>query len=171
MSDLSDFKRGPQNYSQYGVNAMGEVINFQTEKLVKPILRNKGTYLTVQLRSDVDRRYKIFSVAKLVAEAFVECPSEVFNSVIRHNGDPTDCRAENLSWRPRWFAATYNKQQAMKSKMRHFPIRCVQTGRLYTGMWEVAVTHGLLLESIADSLTDGRAVFPQWYKFEFYHRK
>jgi hypothetical protein len=92
----------------YSVSNMGRVRNDETGRIMA-LSRNQ--YGIVNVGLVLGRKQYKRSVALLVADAFLPTwESEVFTSPIHLNGDRSDCRAENLMWRPRWFAAKYHRQ-------------------------------------------------------------
>src|SRR5690348_13611375 len=95
-------------FPAYSVSNMGRVRNDDTGRIMA-MSRNQFGIVNVGLV--VGRKQYKRSVALLVAEAFLPTwESEVFTSPIHLNGDREDCRAENLMWRPRWFAIKYHRQ-------------------------------------------------------------
>ena len=55
-------------------------------------------YIKIQLKRNGER--KVTKACRIIAEAFIPNP-EGFSSVVHLNGNRSDCRVENLAWRPR----------------------------------------------------------------------
>ncbi len=78
------------DHPRYGVNALGEVINFKTGRILKVDNSAKG-YGRVQL--DGAKYY----IHKLVASVFVDNPKG-WKYVIHKDGNPANNIYTNLSW-------------------------------------------------------------------------
>lgn len=99
-------------------------------------------------------------VAKLVAETFVpNTKGEFFNTVIHLDGDLNNCRADNLAWRPRWFAQKFTRQFKL-ALIRVGPIQDLETGLSYPDAWAPVHKFGLLYMEVFLSTQNGTRVFP-----------
>lgn len=103
-----------------------------------------------------------FSVRVLVAEAFVEPPDDLSDTVIIKNNDRADLRSENLAWRPRWFAWQYSRQfkKDQPDYYHNVPIINTRTGAKYTCIVNCAVSEGLLFDDIWRSANLGDRIYP-----------
>lgn len=107
------------------------------------------------------------SVAVLVANTFVPKPDDdMFNTPINLDGDRTNNRADNLMWRPRWFAIAYHKQFNHPHQGFIVPIRDVDTGEEFPTSWEAAIKFGLLDVKILVSVVNETSLFPTRQRFE-----
>jgi hypothetical protein len=109
------------------------------------------------------------SVSGLVAQAFLDDPvREDFNTPIHLDGDRKNCRADNLEWRPRWFAVNYHKERLNPP----FPkwtrdIRLMDTLEIFDNPSQAAVKYGLLERDIHKAIVQGLTVFPFNYEFQY----
>lgn len=105
--------RSPEDFPSYGVNILGEVRNLETDRIISPRPTRgnpKGSSAQITL-TNWDHRPKTMSLARLVAEMWLPEPAlPHYDTPINLNGDRFDCRAENLMWRPRWYAIQYHQQ-------------------------------------------------------------
>lgn len=105
-------------------------------------------------------------VALLVARAFIPQPSELFDTPINLNGDRSDCRAENLMWRPRWFAIAYHKQFKEPYEFRlDGAIYDTKTSEISNSSLEAAMRYGLLEQDIVLSIANRTYVWPTYQVF------
>lgn len=108
------------------------------------------------------------SVKVLVAENFVPGQDEVFDTPIHLDGNRRNNRADNLAWRPRWFAWEYARQFSnVTDKERIGPIRDLDNDERYFDVLECATLNGLLFKDIRQGITMQEAVFPTFQRFEF----
>jgi hypothetical protein len=107
------------------------------------------------------------SVALLVATSFVIGRDEIFDTPIHLDGDPQNNHADNLVWRPRWFAWKYTRQFSDDKHQHRGPLLDITTGVWYLTMLEAATTHGLLMDDIWKSVIHKQKVFPTWQIFSF----
>jgi hypothetical protein len=91
---------------------------------------------------------------------------EEFDHVIQLDGDRSNCRADNLMWRPRWFAIRYHRQWRTPHPYRVAdPIYDVATELVYDGTAGVAITFGLLEKEILFSILNRTYVWPTYQQF------
>lgn len=103
----------------------------------------------------------------MVAKAFIEKPYPQFDTPINLNGDRTDCRVENLAWRPRWFAIKYNQQFLTEhAPMITNKIRNTKTGVISQNSWECSIRYGLLELDLYVSIYNRTYVWPLYVQFE-----
>jgi hypothetical protein len=114
-----------------------------------------------------DGRQVTRAVAKLVGEAFVPNPrAEFYTTPIHLNGDVSDCRSENLAWRPRWFAMKFTSQ--FKSPYpQSRPIRNKKTGEVFQDLWELVIRDGLLYLDVYIATANLTYVWPTMESFEW----
>lgn len=146
------------DFPSYEVSNMGNVMNVVREKLVKPQINPQGV-LYVPLYHN--RRKTTRAVRALVANAFVEGKTRSFDTPINRDGDKHNNRADNLVWRPRWFAVTFSRQFGKDyPHADKGPVFDVATGLEYESVYEVATTFGLLMKDVYRSSYSETAVFP-----------
>lgn len=145
-----------KEFPDYGVNYHGDVLNFVTNRF---LLHHVGTggHIYVSLR-DQDGSRKVRALGRLVAEAYLPEPDmENQNTVIHLDYDYVNNSADNLVWRPRWFAIQYHKQ----AKLDSYPyidreFIDVDSGRIYDNSHMFCIEHGALDLDVATALANDR---------------
>ena len=151
-------------FDGYSVSSMGRVRNDKTGRILETNLNQYDT-LFVGLMRDGTQHHR--GVAKMVAQAFIPLPYSTFDTPINLNGDRTDCRVENLAWRPRWFAIKYNQQFRDRYEFG-FPnrVRNEKTGEVFENSWECAIKNGLLERDLVLSIFNSTYVWPLYVTFK-----
>lgn len=146
-----------EEFPDYAVSDLGDIHNIKTgmprrtstnqQGIVKISLYKNGNELITR------------SVAVMVAEAFCDGQSDLYNTPIHLDGDRENCRADNLMWRPRWFAVNYHRQfhipEFHNSDVHFYD---VDTGREYRSVKECCVELGLYYNDVYRSFVHGRQV-------------
>src|ERR1700744_3853045 len=109
------FQRSPD----YEVSRDGEVRNKKTKKVLVPSDNGFGI-LKVNLIIEGER--VTVAVARLIAEAFLPEPNDG-DVIFYKDGNSHNVCAENLQWRPRWFAQEWARQQKAEKPLRNRKIR------------------------------------------------
>jgi len=148
----------PGFQERYVVSNLGRVMNVRSERLIKPQLTPQGiTY--VPLYSDTGHETR--SIKVLVARAFVEGETNIFDTPINVDGIKSNNAASNLMWRPRWFAVKYSRQFLTKSdKEDEGPVYEDAAELRFETVREVALTYGLLFRDVYRSTYSETPVFP-----------
>lgn len=147
-----------EDFPNYEVTNYGRIFNLRTgrEMILSPLLNGE---LTVGMTRD-HWQYRR-SVKRLVAQVFVPGESEFFNTPILLDGDRNNVRADNLVWRPRWFACEYARQFTDQPEWYFYgPILDTTNHIEYPHVFAAAVENGLLCTDIRKAITTGRPVFP-----------
>jgi len=153
-----------EEFPDYAVSNYGYVMNLNTGKTLSRSPVQYGM-LTVALMHD-GQQYRR-SIATLVATHFIEAPPrEDFNTPIHLDGDRANCRADNLAWRPRWFAVNYH----MERRHPQFTdwkadFRLNETWEVFDNLSVPAMKYGLLEREIHKSIVEGKQTFPQGFTF------
>lgn len=116
----------------------------------------------------IDKASRPYLVRRLVAEAFCAKLAPTHDTVVHLDGQKDNCDAENLAWRPRWFAWKYSRQ--FKDPVRShwmYPIRVMQTGEEFGSLIEAGMHFGMLWADIHLSAIEGKVTFPYGYVFEW----
>lgn len=155
-------------FPDYLISNYGQVTKLDGQRMTKtPVQYNVAT---VGLRLPGDPKTHRRSVSRLVAEAFLpDPPREDFNTPIHLDGDRSNTRADNLMWRPLWFAVMYHKE-AKNTRFPNWraPIKLVETGETFKDIHELKRTYGLLEMAIHNNLIDpGEYVFPTGHHFVY----
>lgn len=154
------------DFPDYMIGDQGNVFNKRLNRTMATSLTKWGTVKISLINREGNRR--TMGVIYLVAEAFVEKPnmSEYNTSVCDHvivkNGDPTNISAENLAWRPRWFAWKYVAQfrKEWPSHYHNLAVINRKTGRIYRNIIEAGIDDGVLFHDIWRSTYSGAFIFP-----------
>jgi hypothetical protein len=143
-------------YPGYSASNEGRVRNDRRD-LVLAIIRAEGRRSYVALSIGGARITR--SLSLIICEAFVDNPNpERFNTPIHLDGDLSNCRADNLAWRPRWFANRHTEQ---------FSLNLEGTGVVYESAWSVVFNHGVLFNDVILSIVNKTWVFPLMQCFEW----
>ena len=149
------------NYIHYD----GSIYNRDMDRTVKASLNNRGI-LKVNLRRH-DGSYATRSVAKLMADAFLEDNDRWANSIIHLDGDKTNVDISNLARRPRWFAVEYHQQFHNYHFNNSFtkPVYRVETGEHEGTIPEVCVKYGLLYLDVMVGIGNQTPILPGQHRF------
>lgn len=142
-----------EEFPDYAVSDEGEIVNIKTGMPRKTSINQQGI---VKISLYLGRELITRSVAVMVADAFCTGKSEFFNTPIHLDGDRENCRADNLMWRPRWFAVQYHRQ--FESDVFHqmnVRIEDTVTGVEYNSVKEACMELGLYYNDVYRSYVHG----------------
>lgn len=147
-----------EDFPHYLVSNLGRVTNMERKAPVALRLNQFG-HVNVGLSRDNKQFTK--ALAPLVARAFVPKPAPEFNCPIHLDGDRTNCAADNLAWRPRWFAIAYHKQFKLDS-FRFDNTELIETteGKTYSSVREACMLNGIYYADVVRSFVQGTVVYP-----------
>lgn len=151
------------DFPGYSISSAGRVRNDDTGRIMA-LSRNQAGVIHVGLTKSL-RQYKR-SVAVLVACYFLDPPRLNFDTPIHLDGDRDNCEADNLMWRPRWFAIKYHQQFENNRRGYHSPIREISTGEEFETSWQAAVKYGLLDRDILLATENKTFTWPTYQIFE-----
>lgn len=162
---MKEQRRDIKNFPNYQVSTEGYVVNKKTGRPLKGGTDTHG-YSNVCLRENGSQHTKL--VHLLVAEAFLEQPSEEAWQVNHKNGNKRDCRLENLEY----MTPSENMLHAYANGLNHWegynetPVRIIETGEVYRSQAECARAIGGSQPNINACLT-GRRNKHLGYHFEY----
>lgn len=147
-------------FPRYQVSSEGRIFNKATGHYQSWSPNNYGHPKISLLDERGERRTR--SVAFIVAKHFVQKPNELCDRVIWLNGDLEDVRAENLAWRPRWFAWNYTHQFKVEQPAyyKNLPVVNLETNVEYENIIEAGMVEGLLFDHIWRATYAGTPTFP-----------
>lgn len=172
MPNESDY-RPVKDFPGYYVNPYGDVFSQSSESSLKHSKTLQGD-AKVTLYKDGNRITR--SVRVLVAEAFVDPPFAEgaylrypANRVIILNNDKNDIRADNLAWRPMWFAQKYVTQFQPFYPESYYTRSVIElnTNVVYGSILEAGVANGHLFAEILHSILSGETVFPRSARYSW----
>lgn len=165
---MSEIWKDLQEYPGYAVSDCGGIMNTTTGLHKKPSVNQQGIAM---INMSVNSKQNVRSVAVLVAREFLQdtnIPSH-FDTPIHLDGDRMNCRADNLLWRPRWFAVRYHQQFNPWQRANRFgfrkPVLINETEETFPNSWAAAIHYGLLDQEIFLATMNRTYVFP--YNFTF----
>jgi hypothetical protein len=110
------------------------------------------------------------SVAVLVATAFVTAAKSLsFDTPINLDGDRLNNCADNLLWRPRWYATQYFRQFIVRSQGIDRPVQEFKTEEIFDSSWHAAVSLGLLESEIVNSVIYKTYARSTYHRFRVVH--
>lgn len=156
--------RDLEEFPGYCISDSGVVCNSDTGRTLA-LQRNQRGIINVGLVFN-GVQYKR-SVALLVAQTFLDPPHpETFDTPIHLDGDYSNCRIENLMWRPRWFAILYHRQfRGRRAPALPGRIQERRTGVIFKNSWEAATQFGLIDREIKQTALARTYVWPTYQEF------
>ena len=151
-------------FPNYSVSNTGHVRLDRLNRVLNPS-RNQHGHLKVNLVKNGNAYTR--HVNHLVAKAFNKEPTRRdFDSVVHLDGDKTNCAADNLVWRPRYFAIKYHLQfDTPYFKKKSPAIENTKTGEKFKSVQEAVVHYGLLFNDIVAAIHTRTYVWPTYQEF------
>lgn len=164
VSSKMDEWRQVNAFPNYSVSDAGSVMNEKTGRVMKVLSNRTGSTYVGLIRNG--QQYNR-SVPLIVAQAFVMSARKLsFDTPINLDGDRFNNRADNLVWRPRWFAVKYFDQFKNDTAGFPGPIEEMQTHEQFKSSWDAAVKFGLLNVEVILAIVNETQVWPtyQWFQ-------
>lgn len=153
------------DFTDYSVSTYGRIRNDRRGTLVKQSINSRGVAKVGLYRDHIQHTR---SVKVIVAETFVEGENEKFDTPVLLDGDPRNNRADNIVWRPRWFAWKYASQFELFEKyLDKGPIRDRKSGKVYKNVVDACIENGILVREVMITLVNKTPVFPTWQVFDW----
>jgi hypothetical protein len=151
-------------FPKYSISSLGTVCNNRAGKELKPTKNQQG-HLKVNFVKNGEHYTR--SINQLVAKAYLPDPGRPdFNSIIHLDGDKTNCRSDNLLWRPRYFAIRYHQQfDSPVFQTSLFPVVETKSGEEYETAQVAAVRYGLIFSEIVVAVHNRTYVWPTFQEF------
>lgn len=151
-------------FPDYSVNPLGHVRNNFTKRRLFPRFNQYDVPYVGLMRNG---RQCIRSLPRIVAQAFLPQPNPIFDTPIQKDGDPNNCSADNLEWRPRWYAVYYKNQfKDPYENPINVRIRVVGERKTYRSSLEAAQAFGLLEREVVLSILNHTPAWPTYQQFE-----
>lgn len=182
VTNQAQFSSGSEQWSEisnfpgYSVSSWGRVRRDITNTYVTPTSKSEDGLVMVGLMKWSEEQHRSIqrkrSLPLLVASAFVGNPRPgVFDTPINRDGDRTNNFADNLLWRPLWFARQYIRQFVVPHATYDDEIVDVETHITYKNTYSAAIHHGLLEQEIVMSMHNNTYVFPTGQIFRKVHSR
>lgn len=153
-----------EGFPGYSVNPLGQVINDASGRIMQPRVNQYGVAYVGLMR---EWQQCIRSLPRLVARAFLPKPSQYFNTPIQLDGNPLNCRVDNLMWRPSHYAVKYKRQfRDRYDNPIEKPIRSVDEEEIFPNSLEAAKRYGLLEREVVLSILNNTVTWPTYQRFE-----
>lgn len=154
----------------YIIDEYGQIFNTMTHEQMRTSQTNHGHGKISLMAPDKTRHTR--SVAVLVAEAFVEPPTLLCDTVVILDGNLDNIVASNLVWRPKGFAWNYVRQLKTPQPLHFTNLRVtnVVDNVEYMSIVQAGMIEGLLFVDIWRSTYSGSRVFPYGAIFEITER-
>lgn len=158
------------DFESYHISNLGRVYNLKRDSMMR-LSSTIGGHLKVTLQSPWNGRRHTRSVARMVAEAFIESPNILCDTVLILDGDFENVAAHNLVWRPRWYVWKYTYQLRIPLEeqphfYRNLRVCNTVTGVVYDSIIQAGMSEGILFADIWRSTYSGDALFPYSSIFE-----
>lgn len=151
-------------FPEYLISNFGEVMNKTSGRTISQSTTQKGIVKVGMVRGGTQFQR---SVKVLVANSFVSGRTDVLDTPILLDGNPHNNRADNIVWRPHWFAWRYAHQFSNVVDNDHIgPLRDLESRFRYLDVYEAAIVNGLLFVDIRRSIVTKEPVFPTFQVFE-----
>lgn len=155
-----------KGFPGYQVSDYGRIYSDKTGTMMSFSMNTTGT-----LKVNLMRQREIItrSVPVLVAEAFLGGrPRQENMTPIHVDGDPRNNHADNLAWRPRWFAWKYARQFTEPIPPEYqTPVLNLLTNIRYLSVVAAGLDDAVLWEYVYNSILTGRPVFPTGATYDF----
>lgn len=160
-------------FPMYSVSASGVIVNMKSGRNVSTSLTKQG-HVKVSLFDSQQGKQFTRSLSSIVAKTYVHGHNDIFNTPQHLNGRLEDCSAENLVWRPRWYAYNYHRQWTHDYPHTFGrwgdlgPLLELTTDTMYQTLFEAIVNTGVLVLDLVRTLhlPEHPPVRPLTYRFE-----
>lgn len=165
MDEIDNWQPVP-GFPGYSVNPLGQVRRDANGRYVAPRFNQYGVpYVGLMRNWQQCNR----SLPRLVAYTFIPQRNAIFDTPIQIDGDRTNCRVDNLMWRPRWYAVLYNRQFEGQRYAHpiEVPVRVIDDdSQSFPNSLTAACTFGLLEREVVVSILNRMPAWPTYQYFE-----
>lgn len=153
-------------FPNYEISNLGRIYNTKEDLLMRASNTGHGN-VKITLKAEDGQRYTR-SVAQIVAEAFVEPPKRICDHVVVLDGNLANVAADNLVWRPAWYAWKYIRQLKTDQPNHYVNLTVMNLTQAieYDSVVEAGMVEGLLFDDIWRSTYTGAEIFPGDQCFE-----
>lgn len=152
-----------EGFPGYSVNPLGQVRNDFSGRLLRPRYNQYGVPYVGFMK---DGKQCSRSLPRIVAQAFLSPSNAVFDTPIQLDGDRSNCRADNLMWRPRWYAVLYNRQfEERYVNPINAPIGVAGHDEIFPNSFAAACRFGVLEREVVLSILNNTLAWPTYQQF------
>jgi hypothetical protein len=152
------------DFPGYSVNSLGQVKQDNYDHFLVPHA-NQTFSIYVSLMRDGEQCQR--ALAPIVAKAFLDPPVPPFDTPINLDGDRWNCAADNLMWRPRWFAIQYHQQfKRPYHNPIETPVKARGENEIFPDSFSAAIRYGLLERDVVLSVYNNTYAWPNYMIFE-----
>lgn len=152
-----------EQFPGYSASSAGHIRNDRRDSLLSVVLTQNRPYVGLMYNGVQVKR----SLSKLICETFVPRPvNPLFTTPIHLDGQLINCEADNLLWRPRWFALKHLEQFRRRMPDYDWGIREVKTREEFIDCWGPVFHYGLLYMDVVLAVFNKTYVFPTMHIFE-----
>jgi hypothetical protein len=156
-----------EGFPGYSINAFGQVRRDDSGRILIPRFNQDGVPYVGMMRG---WKQCTRSLPRLVARAFLNRPNDIFDTPVQIDGNRSNCRADNLMWRPRWYAVLYNRQfdEERYDRPIDAPIQTAdeQINEVFPNSLAAACRFGLLEREVVLSVLNHVPTWPTYQYFE-----
>jgi hypothetical protein len=144
-----EFREIP-GFPRYMVGELGSIVNISTRRMMKATRNpSRGNYVVGLVARG---KQSVLQVDRLVAEAFLDSPTDTHAAILHRDGDRSNNRADNLVWMPRWFVVCYMREINHPGAHVRRPFRALGTGEVFDTIAEFASLNLSLPSRIQEAL-------------------
>lgn len=154
-----------EGFDGYSVNKFGEVRLDHFDRLIHPHANQTNSVYVSLMRDGMQCQR---SLAPIVAKAFLGKPVAPFDTPINLDGNRWNCAADNLMWRPRWFAIQYHRQFTIAPYRNPIksPVKARGEREVFPDSFSAAMRYGLLERDVVMSIYNNTYAWPNYMVFE-----
>lgn len=139
-SAWDDEWRDIEDFPGWAVSRSGNILNDATNRVLRVRTNQQGIVMVGLWR---EGKQHMRSVPLIVAKAFLEPPANPsYNSIIHLDGNKENCAADNLMWRPRWYAIRYH--QMFDKEPYRVSVYLTDTDETFETLRDACVKYGLI---------------------------
>lgn len=155
--------RPVEGFPGYSVSRLGQVRRDSSTRVLHTRINQYGVPYVGLMRGV---KQCIRSLPLLVASNYIPQPNPHFDTPINRDGNRSNCRVDNLAWRPRWYASAYFVQ--FVDRYDHpieQPVREVETDEEFPNSMAAACYYGILEREIVLSILNNTITWVTFQKF------
>jgi len=153
-----------EGFDGYSVSDLGHVRNDHFDRDIAVLKNQYQNHYVCLYKEGVQLKR---SLPLLVARAFVPNQQPAFKSLIHRDTIKTNNRADNLMWRPQWFAVKYWNQAKRGKIGSDTPVVEIKHQELYPNTWEASLAFGLLEVDLILSIVNRTFTWPTFQEFRY----